>query len=98
MNKYQEALDFLCDNSKLTQFNIGQSQWASETLQELVDKATPTEVVGLSLTHDGHVGNCPYCAKFVRVRGEKPNICECGQKLIWNKKESKDETNTIRNI
>lgn len=38
MNKHQEALDFLCDNSKLTQFNIGESQWSSETLQELVDK------------------------------------------------------------
>ena len=38
MNKYQEALEFLCDNSKLTQFNINQSQWASETIQELVGK------------------------------------------------------------
>ena len=38
MNKYQKALEVFCENTKLTQFNIGQLQWASEELQELVDK------------------------------------------------------------
>ena len=95
MNKHQEALDRMYDNYV---YGAKQKEDSYFTLQELVDKATPTEVVGLSLTHDGHVGNCPYCNKFVRVRGENPNICECGQKLIWKKTESKDEENTIRNI
>ena len=62
MNKYQDALDFLCDNSKLTQFNIGQSQWASETLQDCINenKALKEIIKGIRnenfvhiLTHNG---------------------------------------------
>ena len=88
MNKHQEALEFLCENSKLTQFNIGQSQWASETLQELVDKATPKRVVGLSITYDGLVGNCPSCKKFVRQQDSKPNLCECTQQIDWSQDDN----------
>ena len=89
MNKYVQALEILSFDTTQIQddvhlFNILNAKRYCETIiQELVDKATPTEVEGLSITYDGHVGNCPYCAKFVRARGEKPYICECGQKLIW---------------
>ena len=49
------------------------------------DKATFKKPLGLSLTHDGRVGNCPFCKKLVR-EGSK-NICECGQKLDWSDEE-----------
>ena len=60
MNKYQEALEFLCDNSKLTQFNINQSQLASETIQELVDKhekikKTLNKVISACINETGKV-------------------------------------------
>lgn len=89
MRYYQQALDILSiDTSQIKEdehlFNILNAQrYCLPLIQELVDKATPTEVVGRSMTYDGYVGNCPYCAEFVRARGEKPYICECGQKLIW---------------
>ena len=92
MNKYQEALDFLCDNSKLTQFNIGQSQWASETLQELVDKATPKKPI--IQTFKQAFGNhklvnfsfCPVC----RARVEVGRCCsnnDCRQAIDWSEDE-----------
>ena len=80
MNKYQEALEFLCDNSKLTQFNIGQSQWASETLQELVDKETPKKPLPPKDTFFLH--QCPNCK--VDFIGSSIDRCQCGQKIDWN--------------
>ena len=80
MNKYQVALDFLCDNSKLTQFNIGESQWASETLQELVDKATPKKPLPPKDTFFLH--QCPNCK--VDFIGSSIDRCQCGQKIDWN--------------
>lgn len=80
MNKYQEALEFLCDNSKLTQFNIGQSQWASETLQELVDKETPKKPLPPKDTFFLH--QCPNCK--VDFIGSSIDRCQCGQKIGWN--------------
>ena len=89
MNKYMQALDVLSIDTTPIQedeylFNIKNAQrYCLNIIQELVDKATPAEVVGLSSTYDGLVGNCPYCANFVIEWSDKPNICECGQKLIW---------------
>ena len=80
MNKYQEALEFLCENSKLTQFNIGQSQWASETLQELVDKETPKKPLPPKDTFFLH--QCPNCK--VDFIGSSIDRCQCGQKIDWN--------------
>ena len=85
MNKYQEALEFLCDNSKLTQFNIGQSQWASETLQELVDKETPKKPLPPKDTFFLH--QCPNCK--VDFIGSSIDRCQCGQKIDWSENESK---------
>ena len=53
-----------------------------ELAKKMSDKATPKKPLGLSLTHDGRVGNCPFCKKLVRERSK--NICECGQKLDWS--------------
>ena len=84
MNKYQEALEFLCDNSKLTQFNIGQSQWASETLQELVDKDTPMKPINVEFnTHGGVMwGYCPRCNSLMVGNTGCANN-ECRQKIDW---------------
>ena len=87
MNKYQVALDFLCDNSKLTQFNIGESQWASETLQELVDKATPKKPLEIIFNNFGmgeRIGRCPNCKILVN---QFQTHCKCDQKLDWSKDE-----------
>ena len=83
MNKYQEALEFLCDNSKLTQFNIGQSQWASETLQELVDRETQKKPLPPKDTFFLH--QCPNCK--VDFIGSSIDRCQCGQKLDWSTNE-----------
>lgn len=56
-----------------------------KTLEELVEKATPKLVKGISAIHECLVGNCPYCGRFVGKIGGKTNICECGQKLKWKK-------------
>lgn len=50
----------------------------------LLEKATPKKCLGLSISHDGRLGNCPYCNKLVCEKSSKPNICECGQKLNWD--------------
>lgn len=94
MNKHQEALDFLCDNSKLTQFNIGQSQWASETLQELVDKATPIKPIQVIKTFrniDLSMFDCPKCNLGVMPSAYPPGLNDycshCGQRLDWSDDE-----------
>ena len=89
MNKYEQALEILSFDTTQIQddvhlFNILNAKRYCETIiQEFVDKATPTEVEGLSITYEGLVGNCPYCGEFVVEWSDKPDICECGQKFIW---------------
>ena len=92
MNKYQEALDILHGfaNGNLIRettcdYQRDKNDEYKDILQELVAKATPKKPLGLSLTHDGRVGNCPFCKKLVRERSK--NICECGQKLDWSDEE-----------
>lgn len=94
MNKYQTSLDNLIKAScpKRTYCRIcAQKAFCNceakgyiDTLQELVDKANPEIVKGISLTHEGRVGNCPACNKFV-TESENKKYCDCGQKLNWNK-------------
>lgn len=92
MDKHQEALDVLHGfaNGNLIRettcdYQRDKNDEYKDILQELVDKATPKKPLGLSLTHDGRVGNCPFCKKLVRERSK--NICECGQKLDWSGKD-----------
>lgn len=91
MNKYQDALNRIVSNDYLYfDEEINGYKECKDTkrhdismIQKLVDKATPTEVEGLSITYEGLVGNCPYCGEFVVEWSDKPDICECGQELIW---------------
>lgn len=94
MNKYQDALEFLCENSKLTQFNISQLQWASETLQELVDKATPKKPNKLTyklLLDEGWKYECPTCKCAIGINDNasdymnEDSFCPtCSQAIDWS--------------
>ena len=48
----------------------------------LKEKAKPMKVKGISLTHEGRVGNCPTCGKLVRHQ-EQTVYCSCEQRLDW---------------
>lgn len=99
MNKYQEALDFLCDHAMeyIEDFDweeneCGEYRYMNKeklnanksVLQELVDKATPKKPKGMSISHEGKLGNCPYCNRLVRNNDSKPHVCLCGQALDWS--------------
>lgn len=87
MNKYQEALDLLSNTIKdnLISFDDTEKK-AVETLQELVDKATPTKP---SCWGDGYdIYDCPKCGESYEIDYEKYDHCpECGQKLDWSDEE-----------
>lgn len=51
----------------------------------LVEKQIPKKVKGISITHEGYVGNCPACNKFIRQL-ENKHYCNhkgCGQAISW---------------
>ena len=54
-----------------------------EEFKALKEKATPKKVKGISLTHEGRVGNCPACGRLVRHQ-EQTVYCSCEQKLEWS--------------
>lgn len=61
-----------------------------DCIAELVKKSTPTKPKGLSVTHEGKVGNCAYCGKFITNHEPKANICECGQVQDWGDRKNDD--------
>lgn len=99
MNKYQEALNFLCDHAMeyIADFDWEENDCGEyypldkdvlnankSVLQELVDKATPKKPKGISISYEGKLGNCPFCNRLVRLKDSKPNVCLCGQALDWS--------------
>lgn len=77
MNKYQEALDFLCDHAMEYQEDydydenecgdyvlIGDVDEYRNPLQELVDKATPKEPTR-DYVVDGYYYRCPICGNLI---------------------------------
>lgn len=40
--------------------------------------------IGISLTHEGRVGNCPNC-KVLLSEPINTAVCICGQKITWKK-------------
>ena len=54
-----------------------------EEFKALKEKAEPKKVKGISLTHEGRVGNCPACGRLVRHQ-EQTVYCSCEQKLDWS--------------
>lgn len=83
MNKYEEALDWL----KLSCDCIDDCK-AVETLQELVDKATPKKPIPLFIPMVFLPYRCPVCKTLVNRKKEKFDYCpKCGQKLDWSEEE-----------
>ena len=42
---------------------------------------------GISVSHDGRLGNCPNCTKLVYERVNKNGCHECLQRITWGNKE-----------
>ncbi len=91
MNKYKEALNILV--GYMTGFRGGKTiiQEYINTLQELVDKATPKKPTFLN--YDGYkikIGNwqCPHCNKTIIIDDRMasfPKHCDdCDQLLDWS--------------
>lgn len=100
MNKYQEALDYLTGLERKEVFKrIGDvvPHPNSDTLQELVDKATPKKVCHTFAPHptieydqEFDYFYCPNCGEWVNEKC-MDNYCSiCGQALDWS---DKDESN-----
>lgn len=53
-----------------------------ELLKVLVEKSKSKMVLGIHVTHEGHVGYCPNCENFVSTLSN-PLFCLCGQKLSY---------------
>ena len=87
MNKYEQALKNVCAELRVSNSDI-------DTLQELVNRATPNRVKQIedhyfaeTYEYDYSSGNCPhyganvYCDEY----DAEPNYCfNCGQKLSWD--------------
>lgn len=104
MNKYQEALDILkkCNMNK-TEFNHIGNEFAErlyiasiETLQELVDRATPIKPIfykplntfnGSDIEQPFYIIKCGKCEYWLEPIDK---FCSnCGTEIEWNKYEPK---------
>lgn len=105
MNKYQEALDELSyplDDSSCGGCKCGESDCscekriAIETLQELVELATPKKPIDRTKYEDRSNGffeyhgetlrdiRCPNCNKRIRLVHKYKHCAKCGQALKWS--------------
>ena len=78
MNKYQEALNVLivCDlKDKFTK--------ETDTLKELVDRATPKKPIAFSFSNISGF-ECPDENCGALLEGMKQHCSDCGQALDWN--------------
>ena len=87
MNKYQEALDNLYRRSTDTHFYIpmGEDKLWKNTLQELVDKATPKKTIKEPIIRDKYrqyKNYCPVCKQELLILGDY--CLHCGQKVDWS--------------
>ena len=87
MNKYEQALKNVRAELRVSNSDI-------DTLQELVNRATPNSVKQIeehylaeTYEYDYSSGNCPHCGANVYCDeyDAEPNYCfNCGQKLSWD--------------
>ena len=94
MNKYQQALDRMEENYYNNDTSFGAMKNFKkdvETLQELVDKATPTKPSywGDGYDYEGNiiydVYDCPKCGESYEIDYEKYKYCpNCGQAIDWS--------------
>lgn len=48
-----------------------------------MDYSEVLKVKGISVTHDGRVGNCPKCGKLLREEDNIIQCDKCGQPITW---------------
>ena len=47
-----------------------------------IKKQIPTKAKGVSWSHEGRVGNCPCCNRFISEKYTQ-GVCLCGQRVYW---------------
>ena len=87
MNKYEQALKNVRAELRVNSSDI-------DTLQELVNRATPNRVKQIedhyfaeTYEYDYSSGNCPHCGAniYCDEYNAAPSYCfNCGQKLLWD--------------
>ncbi len=100
MNKYQEALDSFERTYRNVTLDDDSTNEKRDTLQELVDKATPKKVKHIMnnvIYGDHHsTGYCPNCNTYLDIPSEvwyhvlaetDYFSCGCGQKIDWSNNE-----------
>lgn len=91
MNKYQEALETLCE--AITQRKHFVIKLAIGNLNELVEKATPKKVVDIDTYIDfeegytGYSGICPTCREWCYSNHDSCYCGGCGQALDWGEED-----------
>jgi len=98
MNKYQEALNKIINMGDKDLYNEHHLEWA-DTLQELVDKATPKKPKRDRLYYNCCDGECDktfiyYCSVCNVGSVEDMKYCpDCGQALDWSDEDENSRTN-----
>ena len=97
MNKYKEAFAILTDwfhsytdhnGVRVHERHITENyKEAKQTIQELVEKATPKKLIDMSKEPHDTVGACPNCNKWCYMDYHSEYCGECGQALDWSEEE-----------
>lgn len=53
---------------------------------ESVEMGDLFKVKGISLTHEGRVGNCPHCGKFITQRHDEVQCNFCSKPIFWKQR------------
>lgn len=80
----QRALDMMCDLTCATEIiEEFEAIGTVSEFRELKEKTTAKKITGISLTHEGRVGNCPNCKQFVLERYDI-KCPKCKINLDWS--------------
>lgn len=86
MNKYQEALQELRENTTC----VSDYDEAVDLMEELVDKATPMKPIAHKVKFNSgsyyYRHNCPTCNEKIDDNIQY-KYCDCGQALDWSDSE-----------
>lgn len=80
-------LEIILDNGILRDMGSLDVEEYEEAVQEgisALEKQVAKKPIGISLTHEQRVGNCPCCNKLVGSLIDDDICAKCGQKLDWS--------------
>ena len=98
MNKYKSALDNIAldiNEGVIYSTDLVRMLDDLNTLQELVEKATPKKVVDIDTYIDfgegytGYSGICPTCREWCYDNHDSCYCGGCGQAILWSQEEEK---------